>query len=87
MVEITETAIKTEFGDPFVYRRLGSTATSGHYKPLQDLRQRKEAKGLALKGFASFEESMFVPIKGLHSCADSSVLVPIYRFVFLAPCK
>ncbi|CAK7331178.1 unnamed protein product [Dovyalis caffra] len=43
-----------EFGDPFVYRHLGSMATIGRYKALVDLRQSKEAKGLALKGFTSW---------------------------------
>ncbi|RDX69340.1 Internal alternative NAD(P)H-ubiquinone oxidoreductase A1, mitochondrial [Mucuna pruriens] len=47
-------AKETEFGDPFVYKHLGSMATIGRYKALVDLRQSKEAKGLALAGFLSF---------------------------------
>ncbi|KAK7387239.1 hypothetical protein VNO78_27874 [Psophocarpus tetragonolobus] len=47
-------AKEIEFGDPFVYRHLGSMATIGRYKALVDLRQTKEAKGLALAGFLSF---------------------------------
>ncbi|KAF9675484.1 hypothetical protein SADUNF_Sadunf09G0037000 [Salix dunnii] len=45
---------EVELGGPFVYRHLGSMATIGRYKALVDLRQSKEAKGLALKGFASW---------------------------------
>ncbi|ESW30697.1 hypothetical protein PHAVU_002G175300 [Phaseolus vulgaris] len=47
-------AKEIEFGDPFVYKHLGSMATIGRYKALVDLRQGKEAKGLALAGFLSF---------------------------------
>ncbi|KAH1197013.1 Internal alternative NAD(P)H-ubiquinone oxidoreductase A1, mitochondrial [Glycine max] len=47
-------AKEIEFGDPFVYRHLGSMASIGRYKALVDLRQNKEAKGLALAGFLSF---------------------------------
>ncbi|CAK9179189.1 unnamed protein product [Ilex paraguariensis] len=43
-----------EPGDPFVYKHLGSMATIGRYKALVDLRQSKEAKGLALAGFTSW---------------------------------
>ncbi|KAJ6409083.1 hypothetical protein OIU84_008722 [Salix udensis] len=45
---------EVELGGPFVYRHLGSMATIGSYKALVDLRQSKDAKGLALKGFASW---------------------------------
>ncbi|XP_057744142.1 internal alternative NAD(P)H-ubiquinone oxidoreductase A1, mitochondrial-like [Arachis stenosperma] len=47
-------AKEIEFGDPFVYKHLGSMATIGRYKALVDLRQSKEAKGLSLAGFLSF---------------------------------
>ncbi|RYR46645.1 hypothetical protein Ahy_A07g032404 isoform A [Arachis hypogaea] len=43
-----------DFGDPFVYKHLGSMATIGSYKALVDLRQSKEAKGLSLAGFLSW---------------------------------
>ncbi|KAJ7959832.1 Internal alternative NAD(P)H-ubiquinone oxidoreductase [Quillaja saponaria] len=43
-----------DFGEPFVYKHLGSMATVGRYKALVDLRQSKEAKGLALAGFVSW---------------------------------
>ncbi|GLT33495.1 hypothetical protein SLA2020_080800 [Shorea laevis] len=42
------------FGDPFVYRHLGSMASVGGYKALVDLRQSKDAKGISLAGFLSF---------------------------------
>ncbi|XP_030488207.2 internal alternative NAD(P)H-ubiquinone oxidoreductase A2, mitochondrial [Cannabis sativa] len=42
------------FGDPFVYRHLGSMATVGRYKALVDLRQSKDAKGISLAGFLSW---------------------------------
>lgn len=32
---------EVEFGDPFVYKHLGSMATIGRYKALVDLRQSK----------------------------------------------
>ena len=35
------TAKDLEFGDPFVYKHLGSMATIGRYKALVDLRQGK----------------------------------------------
>nr|BAM13875.1 type II NAD(P)H dehydrogenase [Arum maculatum] len=40
--------------DPFVYRHLGSMASVGRYKALVDLRQSKDAKGLAMAGFVSW---------------------------------
>ncbi|KAL6563688.1 Internal alternative NAD(P)H-ubiquinone oxidoreductase A1, mitochondrial [Orobanche gracilis] len=43
-----------DFGNPFVYRHLGSMATIGRYKALVDLRQSKEAKGLSMAGFLSW---------------------------------
>ncbi|KAL5580726.1 hypothetical protein UlMin_013168 [Ulmus minor] len=43
-----------EYGDPFVYKHLGSMASVGRYKALVDLRQSKEAKGLSLAGFGSW---------------------------------
>ncbi|XP_051143599.1 internal alternative NAD(P)H-ubiquinone oxidoreductase A1, mitochondrial-like [Andrographis paniculata] len=43
-----------DFGNPFVYRHLGSMATLGRYKALVDLRQSKEAKGLSMAGFVSW---------------------------------
>ncbi|MCD7468968.1 Internal alternative NAD(P)H-ubiquinone oxidoreductase A1, mitochondrial [Datura stramonium] len=42
------------FGDPFIYKHLGSMATIGRYKALVDLRESKEAKGISLAGFTSF---------------------------------
>ncbi|KAE9613512.1 putative oxidoreductase [Lupinus albus] len=42
------------FGDPFVYRHLGSMASVGRYKALVDLRQSKDAKGVSLAGFVSW---------------------------------
>lgn len=42
------------FGDPFIYKHLGSMATIGRYKALVDLRESKEAKGVSLAGFTSF---------------------------------
>ncbi|CAL0312031.1 unnamed protein product [Lupinus luteus] len=42
------------FGDPFVYKHLGSMASVGRYKALVDLRQSKDAKGLSLAGFVSW---------------------------------
>ncbi|CAL0312030.1 unnamed protein product [Lupinus luteus] len=42
------------FGDPFVYRHLGSMASVGRYKALVDLRQSKDAKGVSLAGFISW---------------------------------
>lgn len=42
------------FGDPFVYKHLGSMATVGRYKALVDLRQSKEAKGVSMAGFLSW---------------------------------
>ncbi|XP_057433027.1 internal alternative NAD(P)H-ubiquinone oxidoreductase A1, mitochondrial-like [Lotus japonicus] len=45
---------EVEFGDPFVYKHLGSMATIGRYKALVDLRQSKGEKGLALAGVLSF---------------------------------
>uniref|UniRef100_A0A5B7AAP4 Internal alternative NAD(P)H-ubiquinone oxidoreductase A1, mitochondrial n=1 Tax=Davidia involucrata TaxID=16924 RepID=A0A5B7AAP4_DAVIN len=47
-------AKEMELGEPFVYKHLGSMATIGRYKALVDLRQSKEAKGLALAGFVSW---------------------------------
>ncbi|KAL5975019.1 Internal alternative NAD(P)H-ubiquinone oxidoreductase A1, mitochondrial [Asimina triloba] len=47
-------AADMELGAPFVYKHLGSMATVGSYKALVDLRQSKEAKGLALAGFVSW---------------------------------
>ncbi|XP_059626459.1 internal alternative NAD(P)H-ubiquinone oxidoreductase A1, mitochondrial-like [Cornus florida] len=47
-------AKEMELGEPFVYKHLGSMATVGRYKALVDLRQSKEAKGLALAGFVSW---------------------------------
>ncbi|PKI61549.1 hypothetical protein CRG98_018045 [Punica granatum] len=41
-------------GDPFVYRHLGSMASVGHYKALVDLRESKDAKGIAHAGFISW---------------------------------
>lgn len=43
-----------EFGEPFVYKHLGSMASLGRYKALVDLRQGKEGKGLSLAGFTSW---------------------------------
>lgn len=43
-----------DFGEPFVYKHLGSMASVGSYKALVDLRQSKEAKGLSLAGFISW---------------------------------
>ncbi|XP_022148432.1 internal alternative NAD(P)H-ubiquinone oxidoreductase A1, mitochondrial-like [Momordica charantia] len=43
-----------ELGAPFVYKHLGSMATIGRYKALVDLRQSKEAKGIAMAGFLSW---------------------------------
>ncbi|KAI4369851.1 hypothetical protein MLD38_018252 [Melastoma candidum] len=43
-----------DFGDPFVYKHLGSMATIGRYKALVDLRQSKDQKGIALAGFTSW---------------------------------
>lgn len=43
-----------EFGEPFVYKHLGSMATIGRYKALVDLRQSKAGKGLSLAGFLSW---------------------------------
>ncbi|KAJ4840973.1 tubulin alpha 1 [Turnera subulata] len=43
-----------EFGDPFVYKHLGSMATIGSYKALVDLRQSKEGRGISLAGFVSW---------------------------------
>lgn len=43
-----------EFGDPFVYRHLGSMATIGRYKALVDLRKSKEGKGVSMAGFSSW---------------------------------
>ncbi|KAJ7964203.1 Internal alternative NAD(P)H-ubiquinone oxidoreductase [Quillaja saponaria] len=42
------------FGDPFVYKHLGSMATLGRYKALVDLRQSKDAKGFSFAGFISW---------------------------------
>ncbi|KHN07310.1 Putative NADH dehydrogenase [Glycine soja] len=42
------------FGEPFVYRHLGSMASVGGYKALVDLRQSKDSKGLSLAGFVSW---------------------------------
>ncbi|KAF1873226.1 hypothetical protein Lal_00016368 [Lupinus albus] len=42
------------FGDPFVYKHLGSMASVGRYKALVDLRQSKDAKGLSVAGFVSW---------------------------------
>ncbi|MCI19248.1 putative NADH dehydrogenase, partial [Trifolium medium] len=42
------------FGEPFVYKHLGSMASIGAYKGLVDLRQYKDAKGLSLAGFVSW---------------------------------
>lgn len=49
-----DSAKDIELGDPFVYKHLGSMATLGSYKALVDLRQSKEAKGIALGGFISW---------------------------------
>ncbi|KAJ8644003.1 hypothetical protein MRB53_005751 [Persea americana] len=49
-----DSARDVEFGNPFVYKHLGSMATVGSYKALVDLRQSKEAKGLSLAGFISW---------------------------------
>lgn len=43
-----------DYGNPFVYKHLGSMATIGSYKALVDLRQSKEGKGLSLAGFLSW---------------------------------
>ncbi|KAJ0083418.1 hypothetical protein Patl1_31087 [Pistacia atlantica] len=43
-----------DFGDPFVYKHLGSMATLGRHKALVDLRQSKESKGISLAGFFSW---------------------------------
>ncbi|CAJ2678449.1 unnamed protein product [Trifolium pratense] len=43
-----------QFGEPFVYKHLGSMASVGAYKALVDLRQSKDAKGLSLAGFVSW---------------------------------
>ncbi|GKV45897.1 hypothetical protein SLEP1_g52924 [Rubroshorea leprosula] len=42
------------FGEPFVYKHLGSMASVGGYKALVDLRQSKDANGISLAGFLSF---------------------------------
>ncbi|POO03668.1 FAD/NAD(P)-binding domain containing protein [Trema orientale] len=42
------------FGEPFVYKHLGSMASVGRYKALVDLRQSKDAKGVSLAGFLSW---------------------------------
>eukprot|EP01018_Ginkgo_biloba_P015821 Gb_04912 [translate_table: standard] len=42
------------FGDPFVYKHMGSMASVGRYKALVDLRQSKEAKGVSFAGFVSW---------------------------------
>ncbi|WOL07711.1 internal alternative NAD(P)H-ubiquinone oxidoreductase A1, mitochondrial-like isoform X3 [Canna indica] len=42
------------FGDPFVYKHLGSMASVGRYKALVDLRQSKDAKGISMAGFVSW---------------------------------
>ncbi|KAL6575729.1 Internal alternative NAD(P)H-ubiquinone oxidoreductase A1, mitochondrial [Orobanche hederae] len=49
-----DAAKDVDFGNPFVYRHLGSMATIGRYKALVDLRQSKEAKGLSMAGFLSW---------------------------------
>ncbi|GER33225.1 internal alternative NAD(P)H-ubiquinoneoxidoreductase A1 [Striga asiatica] len=49
-----DAAKDVDFGNPFVYRHLGSMATIGRYKALVDLRQSKEAKGLSMAGFVSW---------------------------------
>ncbi|KAL8029588.1 hypothetical protein ABFX02_14G234200 [Erythranthe guttata] len=43
-----------DFGEPFVYKHLGSMATIGRYKALVDLRQSKEGKGVSMAGFMSW---------------------------------
>ncbi|XP_031271216.1 internal alternative NAD(P)H-ubiquinone oxidoreductase A2, mitochondrial-like [Pistacia vera] len=43
-----------DFGDPFVYKHLGSMATLGRHKALVDLRQSKESKGISMAGFFSW---------------------------------
>lgn len=47
-------AVNLKFGDPFVYKHMGSMASVGSYKALVDLRQSKEAKGISLAGFVSW---------------------------------
>lgn len=47
-------ASEIDLGKPFKYKHLGSMATVGRYKALVDLRQSKDAKGLALAGFVSW---------------------------------
>ncbi|ONK75952.1 uncharacterized protein A4U43_C03F22290 [Asparagus officinalis] len=42
------------FGEPFVYKHLGSMVSVGRYKALVDLRQSKDAKGLSMAGFISW---------------------------------
>lgn len=49
-----DAARELDFGDPFVYKHLGSMATIGRNKALVDLRQSKEAKGLSMAGFPSW---------------------------------
>ncbi|KAK7300933.1 hypothetical protein RJT34_11786 [Clitoria ternatea] len=43
-----------DFGDPFVYKHVGSMASVGSYKALVDLRHGKEGKGLSMAGFVSW---------------------------------
>lgn len=45
---------KTDLGEPFVYKHLGSMASVGRYKALVDLRENKDAKGVSMAGFVSW---------------------------------
>ncbi|KAI4305289.1 hypothetical protein L6164_028661 [Bauhinia variegata] len=49
-----DSAKDIEFGEPFVYRHLGSMATLGRFRALVDLREDKDAKGISLAGFVSW---------------------------------
>lgn len=42
------------WGEPFVYKHLGSMASVGRYKALVDLRESKDTQGISMAGFSSF---------------------------------